>query len=193
VVFFRDFTINEDGVGDICKFGVFPLEEHGNPHYGVDSNCPKTMQTKQGKLEKSFLSFKANNPDWKPSRDGEKYLENVSQIISSSLTSEINDSKQTSDVNLIRSLLDQRPSLSTSTSTQSYLSTGSRKRLEESVAALNTIYRHLYSCPFLQTLNVHDSNEKISNENFDGVRVRHSGGNTLLRQSGHLDIPDKEL
>jgi autophagy-related protein 9 len=28
--FFREFTVNEPGVGDVCKFAVFPLEELGN-------------------------------------------------------------------------------------------------------------------------------------------------------------------
>jgi len=81
--FFREFTVHEPGVGDVCKFAVFPLEEHGNSSYGVDSRCTdKHLRTKQGKMEKSFLNFKANYPEWQPSKDGQKYLVNLSSIVS---------------------------------------------------------------------------------------------------------------
>lgn len=40
------------------KFATFPLAEHGNKKYGVDSASNKRNRTKQGKMEKSFLNFK---------------------------------------------------------------------------------------------------------------------------------------
>jgi len=110
IAFFRDFTVNEPGVGDVCKFAVFPLEEHGNPAYGFNAvGSPRASRvdvatspmhsthssrsslqdkrwlfTKQGKMEKSFLNFKANNPEWKPSKQGEKYLQNLADALSTS-------------------------------------------------------------------------------------------------------------
>jgi hypothetical protein len=85
IEFFRKFTVNEPGVGDICKFATFPLQEHGNKKYGVASDSAKQqLHTKHGKLEKSFLNFKANHPEWKPSEDGEKYLSDLERSIHSS-------------------------------------------------------------------------------------------------------------
>lgn len=90
IQFFREFTVNEEGVGDVCKFAVFPLDELGNRKYGADSNSIKRMQTKGGKMEKSFLNFKANHPDWKPSKAGEKYLNNLERNLNSSQIEPLN-------------------------------------------------------------------------------------------------------
>lgn len=99
IEFFRVFTVHEHGVGDVCKFATFSLDENGNKKYGVElskgngngssssnieTNNPKKMRTKQGKLEKSFLNFKANYPEWKPSKTGIKYLNSISQAVSES-------------------------------------------------------------------------------------------------------------
>jgi len=94
--------------------------------YGVESNSSKRVQTKQGKMEKSFLNFKANYPDWVPSKQGERYLE----LISSSQIPE-----QKTEVNVMESHSDNL-----------YMSSFSKERqeLENSIASLNKIHRQFF-------------------------------------------------
>ncbi|PRP86837.1 autophagy protein 9 [Planoprotostelium fungivorum] len=85
ILFFKEYTFNWPGVGDVCKFAVFPLQEHGSKTYGAESNSSKRNRTKQGKMEKSFLNFKANNPEWQPGEEGEKYIAHVSAAMENSM------------------------------------------------------------------------------------------------------------
>lgn len=75
--FFREFTIHVDGLGYVCSFSQFNFEKHGNPKYGVEGASVNDdyYLSKEGKMEKSFINFKANNPHWEP-RDtlGSMYL-----------------------------------------------------------------------------------------------------------------------
>lgn len=75
--FFREFTVHVDGLGYVCSFALFDFKRHGNKRYGalgVISNSDKTQRTRQGKMEKSFLSFVSNNPQWQPDAGGSQYL-----------------------------------------------------------------------------------------------------------------------
>lgn len=127
IQFFRDFTTHEPGVGDICKFATFPLEEYGNKAYGVlDSKSSKKQRTKQGKMEKSFVNFKANHPDWQPPPQGEKYLLMVSGLVHSN-TDSFNNNNQSFGAN--------------TSFGSSRMNTSSQHGGES--AALNKIYQHL--------------------------------------------------
>lgn len=84
VDFCREFTIHVDGLGYVCSFAVFNFERHGNVNVSHQiSNftnllthlsqfgAPNEIQderllSKQGKMEKSILNFKAAHPDWNP-------------------------------------------------------------------------------------------------------------------------------
>lgn len=83
VFFFRDKTVHEHGVGDICRYARFHLEEDGNPRFGVTSSSSRGDQTNDGKMETSFINFKVNYPDWQPSDDGERYISRLEQSMSS--------------------------------------------------------------------------------------------------------------
>lgn len=84
VEFFREFTVHVDGVGYVCSFALFNFERHGNKRYGGGggsggeaggtTTIDKSQCTRQGKMEKSFLSFVANNPNWVPDQSGTRYL-----------------------------------------------------------------------------------------------------------------------
>ncbi|KAL1924912.1 uncharacterized protein VTP21DRAFT_4566 [Calcarisporiella thermophila] len=82
VDFFREFTVHVDGVGYVCSFAVFDFKRHGNIQYGAPSEVvDEYYLTKEGKMEKSFLNFKANNPDWEPTDpSGSIYLECLNQL-----------------------------------------------------------------------------------------------------------------
>ncbi|TPX75314.1 hypothetical protein CcCBS67573_g03436 [Chytriomyces confervae] len=93
VDFFRDFTADMEGVGFVCSFAAFDLRGYGNPQYGVpntvtgldqsthpSANTPQEHQfSKEGKMEQSFLYFKANYPQWDVGADGSQYLQALSR------------------------------------------------------------------------------------------------------------------
>ncbi|KAF8077762.1 putative transmembrane protein [Lyophyllum atratum] len=74
--FFREFSVHVDGRGYVCSFAEFNFERHGNVKFGAPTQTrDKKMISNEGKMEKSFLNFKAANPDWNPSDpSGSLYL-----------------------------------------------------------------------------------------------------------------------
>ncbi|CAG8795071.1 39748_t:CDS:2, partial [Gigaspora margarita] len=62
-----EFTVHVDGLGYVCSFAVFDFKRHGNVKYGAPAEVENEYYlSKDGKMEKSFLNFKANHPDWEP-------------------------------------------------------------------------------------------------------------------------------
>ncbi|KAG6876749.1 hypothetical protein C0993_000726 [Termitomyces sp. T159_Od127] len=74
--FFREFSVHVDGRGYVCSFAEFNFERHGNVKFGAPTQIrDKRMLSNEGKMEKSFLNFKAANPDWTPTDpSGSLYL-----------------------------------------------------------------------------------------------------------------------
>ncbi|KAF8798110.1 APG9-domain-containing protein [Phlegmacium glaucopus] len=74
--FFREFSVHVDGRGYVCSFAEFNFERHGNIKFGAPTQAhDKKMVSNEGKMEKSFLNFKATNPDWNPTdQSGSLYL-----------------------------------------------------------------------------------------------------------------------
>ncbi|KAJ2892641.1 autophagy protein atg9 [Coemansia aciculifera] len=65
--FFREFTINVDGLGYVCSFAAFDFEKHGNVKFSAPTRTPgEHLASKNGKMEQSFLAFKAGYPEWRP-------------------------------------------------------------------------------------------------------------------------------
>jgi len=61
--FFREFTVHVDGRGYVCSFAEFNFERHGNVKFGAPSRAharDNKMVSNEGKMEKSFLNFKAS-------------------------------------------------------------------------------------------------------------------------------------
>ncbi|KAI8854299.1 autophagy protein Apg9-domain-containing protein [Chytridium lagenaria] len=55
--FFREFTVHVDSLGYVCSF----------------AGANQRLLSKEGKMEQSFLFFKANNPEWEPDHEGSQY------------------------------------------------------------------------------------------------------------------------
>ncbi|KAF8636517.1 hypothetical protein AX17_003330 [Amanita inopinata Kibby_2008] len=74
--FFREFSVHVEGRGYVCSFAEFNFERHGNIKFGAPTKASdQRMVSNEGKMEKSFLTFKAANPDWNPSDpSGSLYL-----------------------------------------------------------------------------------------------------------------------
>ncbi|CAO3650258.1 unnamed protein product [Cunninghamella echinulata] len=65
--FFREFSVHVDGLGYVCSFAQFDFARHGNVKYGAPVKVDDDYYlSKEGKMEKSFINFKTNNPDWEP-------------------------------------------------------------------------------------------------------------------------------
>lgn len=84
VDFFREFTVHVDGIGYVCSFGLFDFKRHGNPNYGSviskKNANDKYYRSKQGKMEKSFINFASNYPDWTPDAQGSMYLDRLKEF-----------------------------------------------------------------------------------------------------------------
>ncbi|KIK58252.1 hypothetical protein GYMLUDRAFT_202734 [Collybiopsis luxurians FD-317 M1] len=76
--FFREFTVHVDGRGYVCSFAEFNFERHGNVKFGAPNQIEDhRMVSNDGKMEKSFLNFKAANPEWTPDPAGSLYLSRI--------------------------------------------------------------------------------------------------------------------
>lgn len=75
VDFYRNYTAEVAGVGDVCAFSMMNLRKNGNPAWrspGPPSpetptpKLPQVDQAEDGKIEMSLLSFSVRNPTWDP-------------------------------------------------------------------------------------------------------------------------------
>ncbi|EIW60231.1 APG9-domain-containing protein [Trametes versicolor FP-101664 SS1] len=82
VDFFREFTLHVDGLGYVCSFAVFDFQRHGNVKFGAPTQVSdERWMSKEGKMEKSFLNFKAAHPEWTPNDpSGSLYLSRMADL-----------------------------------------------------------------------------------------------------------------
>lgn len=76
VDFFRNFTINVAGVGDVCSFAQMDLRQHGNPEWHQEEMPipDQYSQCEDGKVEMSLVHFKSTNPDWVPPESMQEFV-----------------------------------------------------------------------------------------------------------------------
>lgn len=84
VDFFRNFTVEVVGVGDICSFAQMDLNKHGSrtwhpPPTSTTLPCheqdiPHGAVTDNGKTELSLLHFALTNPTWRPPQEASQFL-----------------------------------------------------------------------------------------------------------------------
>jgi Autophagy protein Apg9. len=81
VDFFRNFTVEVAGVGDVCSFSLMDLHRHGSPDWqeSVRSQIPTTepslhAQAEIGKTELSLVHFMYTNPRWIPPADAQNFF-----------------------------------------------------------------------------------------------------------------------
>ncbi|KAH9958329.1 autophagy protein Apg9-domain-containing protein [Russula dissimulans] len=87
VDFFREFTVHVDGLGYVCSFAVFDFQRHGNvkltsAQFGAPTKVSDArLMSNDGKMEKSFVSFKAAHPEWMPTDpSGSLYLSRIADL-----------------------------------------------------------------------------------------------------------------
>lgn len=84
VDFFRNFTVEVIGVGDVCSFAQMDIRRHGSPTWQPDNLLddlgePDTSQNlvmaaDGGKTELSLLHFTMTNPNWKPPQESTAFI-----------------------------------------------------------------------------------------------------------------------
>lgn len=61
--FVEKHSVTIPNVGDVCAHSTFHFAAHGNPRYGAPlDHANKEERTRQGKLEKSIMTFVTNHP-----------------------------------------------------------------------------------------------------------------------------------
>ena len=92
VQFLQNYTKRIEGIGDICSLATFDFERHGNKNYGSFYGTEKADRSKQGKMEKSFLSFVACYPSWRPHPCGQLFLDNLKPYLTVASDSDLHSS-----------------------------------------------------------------------------------------------------
>ncbi|CAF0843587.1 unnamed protein product [Adineta ricciae] len=82
--FLRNFTVDVQGVGDVCSFAQLDVAKHGDlkwfaPMRPKLSNATDAGITNDGKLELSLMHFHHTNPDWQMPKQCEAYLEKIQE------------------------------------------------------------------------------------------------------------------
>ncbi|KAG1694145.1 Autophagy-related protein 9A [Nymphon striatum] len=77
VDFFRNFTVDVVGVGDVCSFAQLDIRNHGNPQWSIEnkSDVSQYEQGENGKTELSLMHFTFTNPNWKPPQESSSYID----------------------------------------------------------------------------------------------------------------------
>ncbi|KAK0058268.1 autophagy-related protein 9A [Biomphalaria pfeifferi] len=81
VDFFRCFTVEVAGVGDVCSFAQMDIKKHGNPQWTkakpAEPMVARSMQAENGKIELSLMHFATTNPEWKPPQESHMFINGV--------------------------------------------------------------------------------------------------------------------
>jgi len=83
--FIEEYTTEVPGIGAACAYSLYDFERFGDPRYGAkrssvaqphnrDMLPTGTRSAKNGKMEKSFITFKENHPDWQVDEEGNQLL-----------------------------------------------------------------------------------------------------------------------
>ncbi|XP_041478449.1 autophagy-related protein 9A-like [Lytechinus variegatus] len=76
VDFYRNFTVDVIGVGDVCSFAQMDIRTHGNPKWmtGGNTDANQYNQAEDGKTELSLMHFTVTNPKWTPPQSSKFFI-----------------------------------------------------------------------------------------------------------------------
>ncbi|XP_033639798.1 autophagy-related protein 9A-like [Asterias rubens] len=76
VDFYRNFSVDVVGVGDVCSFAQMNIRNHGNPKWMTEgkSDATQYQQAEDGKTELSLVHFTMTNPKWKPPQESKVFI-----------------------------------------------------------------------------------------------------------------------
>ena len=88
VDFFRNFTVDLVGVGDVCSFAQMDIRKHGDPEWTPDTLIDPDriidddhQRADHGKTEMSLIHFKLTNPEWKPPQEAQWFMQKLKEEV----------------------------------------------------------------------------------------------------------------
>ncbi|KAL4646463.1 autophagy-related protein 9A-like [Arapaima gigas] len=83
VDFFRNFTVEVVGVGDICSFAQMDIRRHGNPQWMSEGQTEASVyqQAENGKTELSLMHFTIKNPHWQPPQESSLFISHLKEKV----------------------------------------------------------------------------------------------------------------
>ncbi|XP_027144662.1 autophagy-related protein 9B isoform X2 [Larimichthys crocea] len=81
--FFRNFTVEVVGVGDICSFAQMDIRRHGNPTWLSEGQTEASIyqQAENGKTELSLMHFTIKNPRWQPPQESSVFISHLKEKV----------------------------------------------------------------------------------------------------------------
>uniref|UniRef100_W5MSE4 Autophagy-related protein 9 n=1 Tax=Lepisosteus oculatus TaxID=7918 RepID=W5MSE4_LEPOC len=81
--FFRNFTVEVVGVGDICSFAQMDIRKHGNPQWLSEGQTEASVyqQAENGKTELSLMHFTIKNPHWQPPQESSFFISHLKEKV----------------------------------------------------------------------------------------------------------------
>ncbi|XP_035489141.1 autophagy-related protein 9B [Scophthalmus maximus] len=81
--FFRNFTVEVVGVGDICSFAQMDIRRHGNPTWmsAGQTEASVYQQAENGKTELSLMHFTIKNPRWQPPQESSVFISHLKEKV----------------------------------------------------------------------------------------------------------------
>ncbi|XP_061694350.1 autophagy-related protein 9B isoform X1 [Syngnathoides biaculeatus] len=81
--FFRNFTVEVVGVGDICSFAQMDIRRHGNPTWLSEGQTEASVyqQAENGKTELSLMHFTIKNPHWQPPLESSVFISHLKEKV----------------------------------------------------------------------------------------------------------------
>ncbi|XP_069502068.1 autophagy-related protein 9A-like isoform X3 [Ambystoma mexicanum] len=83
VDFFRNFSVEVVGVGDICSFAQMDIRKHGNPQWLSEGQTEASVyqQAENGKTELSLMHFAITNPHWQPPLESSAFIGHLKEKV----------------------------------------------------------------------------------------------------------------
>ncbi|XP_070623250.1 autophagy-related protein 9A-like isoform X2 [Erythrolamprus reginae] len=83
VDFFRNFSVEVAGVGDICSFAQLDIRNHGNPQWLSQGRTEASVyqQAENGKTELSLVHFAITNPRWQPPPESSLFIGHLKEKV----------------------------------------------------------------------------------------------------------------
>uniref|UniRef100_H9GDM9 Autophagy-related protein 9 n=1 Tax=Anolis carolinensis TaxID=28377 RepID=H9GDM9_ANOCA len=81
--FFRNFSVEVVGVGDICSFAQLDIRNHGNPQWLSQGQTEASVQqqAENGKTELSLVHFAISNPRWQPPPESSLFIGHLKEKV----------------------------------------------------------------------------------------------------------------
>ncbi|KIH49060.1 hypothetical protein ANCDUO_20866, partial [Ancylostoma duodenale] len=108
VRFFHDNTVRVDGLGDVCSFALMDVGRHGDGKWNGSAAKPSAAPALDGKTELSVLHFATTNPEWKPPRASEQFLQRFRARLERDVSSAVHPGCLGDERNLQTNLLPMR-------------------------------------------------------------------------------------